>query len=275
MQLRTLGTPLSDVRLEIRDCESLTVVDNVVPGWTFDTLNEGDTAPPAMKLRTTDAHGRFEFSGLPADCRFRIHVGVKGFPDRWVYAATRGGPQPDHDGSPVLIDGFKMTLATPLDVPIRMVFGDTGEPAPRVAVQVVNGLVSILQTTDDRGRVTLRLPPGTYRMENWPARGTSYLVTKGELLVGERPPDEPVAFTLRPASILEVTVVDPDTGAGIANVDLWRRAAPGGRGDRVVITSWEVATRIAWRESPRTDARGKLRALVEPGTHRFGVVCVR
>jgi hypothetical protein len=35
--------------------------------------------------------------------------------------------------------------------------------------------------------------------------------------------------------------------------------------------SWEVATRMAWVEKPRTDARGKLRALVEPGTHRIGV----
>ena len=128
------GNPLPDVRLEIRDCESLKVVDNVMPGWTLDALNERDSVPPSMKIRTTDAQGRFEFTGLPVDCRFRIDVRAKGFPWRWLYAATTGEPQPVHDGSPVLTGDLKVTLATPLDVPIKMVFGDTGEPAPKVAV---------------------------------------------------------------------------------------------------------------------------------------------
>ena len=77
--------------------------------------------------------------------------------------------------------------------------------------------------------------------------------------------------TLRPAGIIEVTVVDAETGAGIPDVDLWRQTDPNGGRERLVFRSWEVATRIAWGESPRTDARGKLRALVEPGKHRIGV----
>jgi hypothetical protein len=108
-------------------------------------------------------------------------------------------------------------------------------------------------------------------MENWPARGTPYLVTEGELVVGPTPQPEPVVATLRPAGIIEVTVVDAETGAGIPNVDVWQQSDPEGRRERLVFRSWEVATRIAWRESPRTDAHGNLRALVEPGTHRIGV----
>ena len=172
------GNALAGVRLEIRDCESLTFVDNVRPGWTLDALNELDSAPPSMKIRTTDAAGRFEFTGMPENCRFRIHVRAKGFPDRWIHAATTREPQPPHDGGPVFTGDFKLTLTTPVDVPIKMVYGDTREPAPRVAVQAVEGLVNILRTTDDQGRVTLTLPPGHYRMENWPARGTPYLVTE-------------------------------------------------------------------------------------------------
>ena len=152
------GNLLADVRLEIRDCESLKVVDDVMPGWTFETLNQRDSAPPSMKIRTTDAQGRFEFTGLPVDCRFRIDLRAKGFPWRWVYAATTREPQPAHDGSPVLTGDLKVTLATPLDVPFKIVFGDTGEPAPKVAVEAAEGLVSTLQATDDQGRVTLRLP---------------------------------------------------------------------------------------------------------------------
>jgi hypothetical protein len=128
-----------------------------------------------------------------------------------------------------------------------------------------------LQTTDDEGRVTLRVPPGTYRSQYLPARETPYLVTDGELVVGANPPTEPVVAILRPAGIIEVTVVDAETGAGIPDVDLWQQTGPNGGREVLYFRSWEVATRIAWVEKPRTDARGKLRALVEPGTHRIGV----
>jgi uncharacterized protein (TIGR03067 family) len=265
------GNPLPDVRIEIRACESLIVVDNVIPGWTLDALNERDSAPPSMKIRTTDAGGRFEFADMPVDCRFRIDIAAENFPGRTVYAATTRGPQPDYQGTQVLTGDFKVTLATPVDVPIKMVFSDTREPAPRVAVQAAKGYVNTLETTDDEGRVILRLPPGTYRMENWPARGTPYLVTDGELVVGPNPPTEPIVYTLRPAGIIEITVVDAETGAGVPDVDVWQQIEPNGPRQRLVFRSWEVSTRIAWRESPRTDARGKLRALVEPGKHRIGV----
>jgi RNA polymerase sigma factor (sigma-70 family) len=264
------GTPRAGVRLEIRDCESLTMVDNVIPGWTLDALNEHDSAPPSMKIRTTDASGRFAFTGLPANSRFRIDIRAEGFPWRRFYAATTPEPQPDHDGGPVYTGDFKLTLSTPVDVPIKMVFADTGQPASKVAVQAAGGLVNTLQTTDDQGRTTLKLPPGSYRMENVPARGTPYLVTEDKLVVEAKPPAEPVVRSLRPAAIVEVTVVDAETGAGLSNVDLWEQPGPGPQRQRVFFRSWEVATRIAWVESPRTDAHGKLRVLVEPGKHRFG-----
>ncbi len=73
-----------------------------------------------MKIRTTDDDGRFAFEGLPVNCQFRIQIRAKGFPDRWVYAATSQEPQPDHDGSTVLTGDFKLTLATAVDVPIKV-----------------------------------------------------------------------------------------------------------------------------------------------------------
>ncbi len=264
------GKALENVRLEIRECEYLKVIDNVFPGWKLDALNEKDSVPPAIKVRTTDAQGRFEFTGLPVDCRFWIHVRAKKFPWRSFFAATTDGPQPDHDGAPVLTGEIKLVMETAIDVPIKMVFGDTGSPAPKVAVQAAAGLVNVLETTDAQGQTILRLPPGKYRMENLPARGTSYLVTEGELIVGETPPATPFVASLRPAGIVEVTVLDAETGAGISDVDVWQTASDGRR-ERLVYRSWEVATRIAWAESPRTDGHGKLRALVEPGKIHIGV----
>lgn len=264
------GKPLAGVGLEIRDCESLIEVDNII-GLSFDALNERDSAPPSMKIRTTDDAGRFVFEGLPEDCRFRIQVRAKGFPDRWVYAATSREPQPDHDRSPVFTGDFKLTLAVPVDVPIKVVYADTGQPAPKVAVSLGAGLVSTLGTTDDQGQVSLGVPPGDYYLQILPARGTPYLITEDKLAVETNPPVVLRWFYLRPAAIVEVTVVDANTGVGLADVDLWRRKGDGPQRDGVFSRSWEAATRIAWVDHPRTDAHGKLRALVEPGRHRLGV----
>ena len=264
------GNPVAGARLEIRGCESLVMVDNVIRS-TLDSLNDRDSVPSSIKIRTSDANGHFDFMDLPPDCLFRITVRAKDFPGRWVQAATTPEPQPDRDGTPVHTGELKVTLVSPLDIPIQMVYGDTLEPAPRVAVQAVASEVSTLETTDQQGRVTTRLPPGKYRMEYLPARGTPYLVTPGELVVGLNPPADPVVMSLRRAAMIEVTVLDADTGAGIADVDLWEQGGPDGQRERVMFRSWEVATRIAWAERPRTDARGKLTALVASGTHRFGV----
>jgi protocatechuate 3,4-dioxygenase beta subunit len=266
------GIPLPDVRLEIRLCESLSIVDGVVGGWTLDALNERDSAPPSMKIRMTDAKGRFEFTGLPVDCRFRINVQARSYPDRWVYAATTREPQLDYDGSPVATGDIKLTLSRPRNVPVRVVFGDTGAPAPAVGVAASDGLVSTLQTTDSNGLATLTLPAGKYRMECLPARGTPYLVTTAELVPGpEVVPAKPVVASLRAAAIIDVTVVDADTGAAIPEVDIWQENGGDGGREPVKFRSWEVATRTAWVETPRTNTLGRLRAFVEPGKHRIGV----
>ncbi|WP_422931971.1 sigma-70 family RNA polymerase sigma factor [Singulisphaera sp. PoT] len=263
------GNPLAGARLEIRDCESLTTVDNVV-GLSLGILNERNIAPPSMKVRTTDAEGKFAFEDMPSDCLFRIDVRAQGFPERWVYATTSPDPQPDKDGSPVYAGDFKLTFATPVDVPIQVVYADTGKPAPKVLVQAAGGLVNTAQTSDERGQVVLKIPPGEYHLQNLPERGTPYLVKDDKLVVEANPPAKPLVFNVRPAAIVEATVVDADTGAGLPDVDLCELIGDRPQREEVSFRSWEVGTRIAWVERPRTDVDGKLRTLVEPGRHRFG-----
>ena len=75
-------------------------------------LNERDTAPPSMKIRTTDDAGRFAFEGMP----------VVRVPDRcsgqWIsrplglYGDEPRAPARPATGSPVFTDDFKLTLAT-------------------------------------------------------------------------------------------------------------------------------------------------------------------
>ena len=278
-----------------------------------------------MKVRTTDALGRFEFQGLPVNCRFRINVSAKGFPQKWVLAAT-ADQSPRHYLRGAGRDGgrLKITMAIPLDIPIRMIFADTKKPAAKVAVQAMGMNVSVLQSSNDQGLATLRLPPGKYRMSNWPARGMPYFVTEGGVDRGREAAREPLVFRFgRPRSSGHRRWARRPAGPG--RVDLaaarlgWRRDGRRSRESPHAFLGRALrppplptsppptshpstvdpppptppphtpstpphltplplpppphpsATRIAWQDSPRTDAQGKLRAFVEPGLTRFGI----
>jgi beta-lactamase regulating signal transducer with metallopeptidase domain/protocatechuate 3,4-dioxygenase beta subunit len=270
------GRAIPGAKLAIRYCEPLGVPAGTMT-FGFSALNQQQDVPLEMKLRTTDAEGRFIFTDLPKDCLFRMDVRPPDFPSRWVYAATTDEPQPDYQQSPVLTGDLNLAFVTPIEVPLQVVYGDTGKPAAKVLVSGGNGEAGSSMTSDADGRGTLRLPPGEYRLELLPARGTPYLVTNEELVVGDRQVAEPRIARLRAAGVLEITVEDEETGEGLPNVDLWSEtAAPVPANQRrsrelLYFRSFEAETRICRFERPRTDAKGKMRALVEPGNHVVGV----
>ena len=136
----------------------MNTVDNVIPGWTLDALNEQGLRAPSMKVRTTDAQGRFDFTGLPVDCRFWIHLRAKDFPWQSFHAATTDGPQPDHDSAPVLTGDMKVVLHNyRWTSRSRWCSPTRAHRLPRSRCRR-RGPVSTLETTDDQGRVTLEAP---------------------------------------------------------------------------------------------------------------------
>ena len=264
------GRPIAGVRLELYDCV-VPEVQNCIGCWSLDILNRA--VPDSMRVRTTDAEGRFEFADMPEGCRFRIILRAKGYPDTTVYAATFDGAQPDYDNSPVLTGEIKVALTTAVAVPIRLVLGETGQPAEKAFVQA-GGSSGI---TDKEGRAILHLSPGHHTMQNWPCVGTPYLVSGGDLDVTAEAPPAPILAKLDPAAFVEVTVVEAESGRGIADVDVWREQGPNvDEGTNqvtrkpVVVRSFE-APGLVRRDRPRTDAGGKARFPIEPGPQRLGV----
>ena len=280
------GQPIAGTRLEIRDCDPIPAdgypneqsFNSHTFERSFDALNEPAVVPPAIKVRQTNSDGRFEFTGLPPDCRFSIDVRPPGFSTRSISAATADQGRRGLQGLPIHVGDIQLTFVRPREVPVLVLYGDSRKPAPKVLVNGHQKEASSMQTSGNDGRATLRLPPGDYGLHLLPAIGTPYLVTDSTLQVSEVPPKEPIVFLLRPAAVVEVRVVDADTGQGVADVDLWREmtlSSPGSsptyQREIHFFRSWEVATHIAHVERPRTNADGVLRALFEPGKHRVGV----
>jgi beta-lactamase regulating signal transducer with metallopeptidase domain/protocatechuate 3,4-dioxygenase beta subunit len=275
------GDPIANTKLSIWDCERIPadgygpeIAGSARRSFAFDIngfelLNAG--VAPEMQIRKTDADGRFEFSDVPADCRFRINIQPPGYPTRQIFVSTRAGLGGDYDGIHLYdgAQGIDLRFAVPRSVRIRVVYADTGEKAAKAYVDAANKGGSTWKSSDDNGQVTFSLPPGRYEMDAIPALGTPYLKTTSKLEVKESASAGDVVATLRPAAQIEVHVVDGSTGKGIPGVDLWSEEQ--GYRDEHYSTSWEAATHIVHRDRKCTDDSGVIHTLFEPGKQRLGV----
>jgi beta-lactamase regulating signal transducer with metallopeptidase domain len=272
------GQPIADTALAIRQCD---------PEWNqddfnrfasyreFTSLNERALVPPRIKVRHTDSQGRFEFDKLPANCRFWIDVRPPGHTPRKIWAVTRARAKKDAKGNRVYSGNFDAVFARPRRVKLRVVYGDTGKPAPRVGVGGMVVEASFWKTTDEDGFVEVPLPDGRYQLGVSPRYRTPYLRMKFDVVVSAETAEKTTTVKLRPAAQVDITVRDADTGNPLAGVDLWiDEDIPGGRDSYRKVhgyRSWEVETRISHYESPRSNKNGKMRVLFAPGKHRIGV----
>ena len=236
--------------------------------------------PEEILRRSTDDLGSFAFDGLPPNEQFEIEVTPVGSAGRRVAVATSATPPPNDSNGPIRVSPVDLTFATPRDAAVRVTAGDTGRPLPKAFVQVVRLAGEhawASETTDDDGRVALRLPPGEYRLSILPEYRTPYLILESRCIVPGAGLVPPVDAVLPAAGVLEVTVTDAATGAGVAGASLWEGEPPGpahpteDHRQLLSFRSWEVATRTAHVDRPVSDAAGKLRVLIEPGPHRVGI----
>ena len=279
------GRPVVGAKVELRLCER--IHDEIARGvvsspdiYQLTALNQPEDVPAAVKIRKTDSEGKFEFTGMPAECLFRFDVRHPEYARMDVWAATTSSQLPKLAGRiPILTGALQLTFQAVREAKARVIFEDTGEPAPGVYVGAIRDEVSASRTSNEQGEVAFRLPQGDYSIELLPVTGTPYLVTNPDekLTIGAEPDSKPAVFKLRRACVLDVTIVDADTGLPIPDVDLWidGRQNPDEFGTDVVrsdfhFRSWHPP--VAEVERPVSDKHGKLRALVEPGLRRLGTV---
>jgi protocatechuate 3,4-dioxygenase beta subunit len=270
------GKPIANTELSIWDCERIPADNyratsfNLMSNDGFELLNAH--VPRKMQIRRTDATGRFEFTGLPAACRFRVHVKPPGFPTRMIWFSTQAGLPKEYDGK-LLYDGlkgFEVRFPAPRVVPIQVRYGDTGKPAVDAWVELFAKEADTYKTTDAAGRVQLGVPGGEYKLHLLPAYKTPYLETDSTFKVDADSPMTERIVKLRPAARVEIKVRDQQTGKGVAGVDLWHVNKYGNR-EEYYVTSWVVATWTVHRDRQRTDKNGVIHEFFEPGKHHIGV----
>jgi hypothetical protein len=262
------GRPIEGASLSLRSCDR----EVEKPGNSadsFEVLNSTDIVPPDVKTRKTESDGRFKFSALPPDCRFRVDIRAPGGLIRGGWLSTKEGLKADVNGTPVHTDGAEIVFPKTFRIPLRVAFGDSKRPGEKVRVGAGTKGSYAAGVSDSQGTLELSLPAGQYNVELLPRIGTPYQVTTASLTVTDGMPAEPVHFTLDPAAVVEVTVTDARTGKGLEGVDLW--ITKDGARSLHFFRSYEVETRIAHVERPRTNAEGKLTALFTPGKHRIGI----
>jgi beta-lactamase regulating signal transducer with metallopeptidase domain/protocatechuate 3,4-dioxygenase beta subunit len=267
------GQPIADAELAIRRCERISIEDPLQPG--LESLNDRNIVPERIKRRITDKEGRFEFTGLPANRLFSIDVRPPGFTRRRVNAATQEGVDKDSQGNRVYSGDMEIVFARPRKVKFRVVYGDSGELAEKVGISGTVSVAGFLETTDADGSAETLLPDGQYTIGLLPRYQTHYLRTKTEITVSEETAKEPFTLELDPAAIVDITVLDADSGEPLEGADVWLEMKPSesmapfrrAHGYR----SWEVETSLSRYVAPRSDANGRMRVLFEPGKHRIGV----
>lgn len=272
-----LGEPIANTQLAIKYCDvdwNRSDYSTMSSRGSLDCLNGPAVLPTQVQNRKTDSHGRFEFTGLPADYRWQVLIRPPGHSPRQIWAVTHDHEKFEREGTRIYSGDFEVVFPRPRTVKFRVVYEDTAKPASKVGIGATVSQAAFWKTTDEKGLVEVPLADGTYNISVSPCYGTTYLSTSKQIVISEESDNEPINIQLRAAAIAEITVVDADTGKPLKDVDVWHeqnnsqgRTFHKVRGYR----SWEVETSISHFERPRTNDKGIMRVLFEPGKQRIGV----
>ena len=229
----------------------------------------------------TDADGRFQIQGLPAEQRIGLRIEREMFTREFVYAATTESAQRDiprdrflgvsTEGrvqwgpSPVHTGDFTVTLAPGWDLTGRITFADTGEPIPEARIDFSHWNYSRPTVSDADGR--FRVPGigfSTATLSVLAPEGSEYV---NRQLILQFQPDQrkpTIELSLPRGVMVSGTVVDATTGKGIARVGVMD-GMPFPTPDKTGVDVFS-APRTA-----RTNAGGHFQILLPTGTRPLRV----
>jgi protocatechuate 3,4-dioxygenase beta subunit len=269
------GKPIAGVKLQLGKC------DYVNPAGKEDHVNfrefwaawQAAEVMPDQLLATSDSDGRFEFESVPAEIFSWLIVEHPDYASFSIFTTTADAAPATHNGRQVLKSPLETTLYSTKKTPVLVQLADTKQPIAGVNVsatqQGYTGYES-RATSDEEGKLTLKLPPGRYNLEGSPPKELDYIRTTQDLVVHASPAEQPITLGINPGCVLVLVAIDADTRAGIPNVTFWYEMTelPNGRPGRGRTSVQSHTTGV---DNPKSNADGELRAVVIPGSRHYGV----
>jgi protocatechuate 3,4-dioxygenase beta subunit len=270
------GQPIAGVKLRIANCDFVdpTGKEDHRNFREFWAINQAADVMPEQLLATTNEDGVFEFKSVPPEVFCWLLIDHPEYAHVSLYTTTAAIPPAMHDDHPVVKLPVEMTLHAVRTIPVLVQLADSGQPAAGVRVSSRQLRASgnyASGTSDNAGRLTLKLPPGNYQLVGDPPRGTDYIRTTQDLIVEPSAGEQPATLQMQPGCVLILKAVDADSGAGIADVEFWHVTselpATGKRGR----FRMGVQSNTTTVDHPKSNADGELRVVVTPGAWEYGI----
>ena len=264
------GGPVSKVEIDLGNCDFLNTAGkeshhNYREFWG---INQASELMPEQFSAVSDAEGKFQLPHVPPEMVVWLMLKHADYASATLYTATSDSPPAEHDGHPVEKLPLTIKLRGVRTIPVDVTFFDTGKPAAGVSVSAYEKRASGTYAngkSDEKGRVTLKLPPGRYKFLGDPPQDSDYIRTLQELVVEETPASQPAALKLDSGCVILFKAIDADTGKGLPGVSFWYEMdePKGGRTG--------VQANTTYISHPKTNEKGELRAVVIPGKRHYGV----
>ncbi len=263
------GEPIAGVKLRLGNCDYVNTAGKAehVNSREFWGMNQAADIMPEAVCAMTDAKGRFEF---PFGSSGRFCWLLLEHPDyagMSLYTSTAEKTPETHDeGHPVLKLPLNLTLHSIRVIKVQVRSKQDDKPLAGIRVegyqQRASGNFSH-GTSDKEGNVTLKLPPGKYRLLGSPSRESDYARTYEDLTVNEAPAEQSIILRQQEGCVLILKAIDSATGKGVPKVTFWYEKEKGSR--------WGVQSSTVYIDNPVTNDKGELRAVVQPGEGRYGI----
>ncbi len=264
------GQPIAGAKVTITGCEDFDDRrDEQQPTiGHFRSLNNGAQILPDEFVTTSAPDGRFAFQRVGPRRFCSLLVEHPDYTRGLARVATSEDPPKGERRTSLRALPVAMTLQRKYTVPVRVSWADTGRPAAGVSVLAISEPAAFSDGSgrglvDLEGNVVLRLPKGKYRLRGLPPPDAGYVMSERDPIVDESPPERLVYFDMARGAKLTLRVVDAKGGKGVPEVSFWCRE---GEGERVDIGS--ISTPSGYRT---TNEEGEIRAVVLPGTRRYGL----
>lgn len=268
------GDAIAGVNLSLGGCDYLDATvkgghDNLREFWA---INQASAVMPEQFTAKTDEKGRFEFPNVPEGVICQVTIKHPDYAGKGLYTATSDNPPAiADDENPIVKLPLAITMHSVRLVRVKVQSKETGQPIEGMHVggyqQQASGDFAEGKSDKD-GNLTLKLPPGKYKLVGDPPRTSDLIRTRMDLVVENEPKEQAVVLRQELGCVLILKAIDANTGKGVPKVTFWEELDDESDNGKSRST---VQSSTVYVDNPTTNDKGELRVVAVPGKHRFGL----